>query len=60
MAHWTLKPDGADWRCSECEQRFPARDVILFEHTETKERALICLVCVDEEWLASSQYMGEK
>jgi hypothetical protein len=57
--HYKLLNDGAGFRCTECDVVKPHSQVILFEHSETHARQVICLGCVDPEWLAGSECKGE-
>lgn len=56
--YFKLADDGAKFRCSGCNELHSHKRVILFQHTETKKREVICLDCVDSEWLAAAECLG--
>jgi hypothetical protein len=56
--YWKLANDGAGFRCRDCDMVKPHSQVILFEHTETKQRQLVCVECVDQDWLKEATCLG--
>lgn len=57
--YYTIKDDGAEWRCKDCDKLHKHSRVRVCENTETKKRTLLCLDCIDEEWLAAATCLGE-
>ena len=58
--YWKLKDDGAEWRCRECGQLKPHSQVILFENKAAVRTYLLCLDCVDADWLRDAQCLGTR
>lgn len=51
-----VKNDGADFRCSECQQLFPHTQVWLIRlpspaPSNNRMTYVLCKECVDEDWL---------
>lgn len=57
--YWKVLDDGVAFRCRECQELKPYTRVVLMQHTETKERKLLCLDCIDEEWMAEAICLGD-
>lgn len=55
LTYWTLKDDGALFRCLQCNERKPAAQMVWLAAFTIK-----CKSCVGEEWLAKATNMGEK
>lgn len=57
--YWKVLDDGAAFRCKECGELKPHTQVILAQHTEDfDKRQMVCLECVDEEWMATAVCIG--
>lgn len=59
--YYKVANDGALWRCTECRELHSYNHVIVaLVRTETgpEERRLICLDCVDDEWLENAEQVG--
>jgi hypothetical protein len=56
--YYKVADDGARFRCRSCEELKEHTDVIVFEHTKTKDREMLCLDCVDREWLDTAKCLG--
>lgn len=55
--YYKIKPDGAPWRCSDCGENKPHNEVIV-AHTPDGKKRLLCLDCVDEDWLSNARFAG--
>jgi hypothetical protein len=55
--YFTIKPDGADWRCDECKVPKPAGQVLAC-HTPDGRKRVLCRECIDEDWLAEAVHGG--
>jgi len=58
--YFTLRDDGALWKCSDCQKRKPADAVLAIELVDGR-KMLICRRCIDEDWLAEfAEFAGQK
>lgn len=62
--YYKLKDDGAKWRCLTCGELFSNTRVIWMPPIADKNGevlgCIMCLDCVDEEWLSSAECAGSK
>lgn len=54
---WKVRPDGADFRCADCQELVPASRYFV---TETKDghRSGICSECIDDYWKQNHPCLG--
>ena len=55
--YWSLPDDGASITCKDCNQEKPMEDVYLTQLT-CGSRRVICLDCIDEDWLKIAHNEG--
>lgn len=63
--YFKVKSDGADWRCTECQELKPHNEVILLTPVPGAplpwaRARIICLECVDPEWMGAAKCLGTK
>jgi len=55
--YWTVKDDGALWKCSDCQVRYPANKVWATE-TPNGKKSIICKDCIDDDWITNAIHSG--
>lgn len=55
-----IKPDGAKWRCRECDDLFDASGVIYFIPVgdDSLSPRTICTGCIDPDWFSNAECVG--
>ena len=56
--YWHLPDDGADFKCQSCEHYFKHNEVILTQIPKDASRLVLCMECVDPNWLKLAKDMG--
>lgn len=56
--YWSLPDDGALFKCSSCGVRFSHKDVILVQIPKSDERSVVCVDCIDDDWLMHAVNLG--
>jgi hypothetical protein len=56
--YWQMPNDGADFKCDDCEERFSHKLVIIVQVPKDDSRRVLCLDCVDSDWLERAKNLG--
>ena len=56
--YYHLPDDGAKMRCSDCGEYFNPTELIWTFTPDRKPPTVMCMDCVDEDWLNNAKDMG--
>lgn len=55
--YWLVPDDGALQKCAECNNYCASSNCYLIL-TPNANASILCLECIDEEWLEDANYLG--
>ena len=55
---WQLPNDGDGFHCMDCKEKFHHTKVILTQIPKDDSRKVLCLDCIDEDWLKLATNLG--